>query len=145
MLKFLKSKLGFTLVELIVVILILSVLIAIAVPIYSSINEKSRIKVCKVSQKEIYTNVKNYCIDENFNSNYTFKIGADVDAEAGILLTADGDEFTEPSDIDLLKNEVLKGDVLYCPSGGTYTVTVTQVLGGIAKIEVTCDGADGTH
>lgn len=145
MLKIMKSKLGFTLVELMVVILILGVLVAIAVPIYSSINEKSRVKVCGALQQEIYTNAKNYCIDNNYNENFTFKIRSDVEAEKGVLLNAEGTEFTEKSDIDLLTNEVLKGDVPYCPSGGTYTITVTKVVGGIAKIEVTCDGSDGTH
>ena len=145
MLNFFKSKRGFTLVELVVVILILGVLVAIAVPIYSSVNEKSKLKVCTAIQKEIYTNIKNYCIDNNYNENYTFKIRSNAEEEKGVLLDKDGNELKEEADLKLVKEGFLKNDIPYCPSNGTYTVVVTKVVGGIAKIEVSCDGNEDTH
>ena len=106
---------------------------------------QSKAKVCTAVQKEIYTNVKNYCIDNNYNKNYTFKIRSNAEEETGVLLDKDGKELKEEADLELVKEGFLKNDIPYCPSNGTYKVVVTQVVGGIAKIEVTCDGSDGTH
>ncbi len=143
--KFLKSKLGFTLVELIVVIMILSVLVAIAIPAYSAVNKKSRIKVCKTTQKEIHANVKNYCVDTGFNNDYSFKIQSSAEEETGKLLNSSGKEFAEESEKNLLLNEVFKGEIPYCPADGTYTINVKRVVGGIPKVEVVCDGDEGEH
>ena len=143
--KFLKSKFGFTLVELLVVILILSILVAIAIPAYSAVNKKSKIKVCEVTQKEIQTKVKNYCVDNGYSEKYSFKIRSDSDEKKGILLDKNGAELKEAADVKLVEEGFLKGDIPFCPSEGTYTVTITPISGGMPKVEVSCDGDNGAH
>ena len=46
MFKFLKSKKGFTLVELMIVVVIMAILVAVAVPIYSAVTANARKKTC---------------------------------------------------------------------------------------------------
>lgn len=53
MIKFLKSKKGFTLVELMVVVVILGVLVAIAIPIYNDITGDARKNACASNIKII--------------------------------------------------------------------------------------------
>ena len=59
MFKFLKSKKGFTLVELMIVVVIMAILVAVAVPIYSAVTKNARIKTCKGNQREIVAQITN--------------------------------------------------------------------------------------
>jgi len=50
---FMKSKKGFTLVELMVVIVILGILVAIAIPVYNNITESAEASSCKANQRTL--------------------------------------------------------------------------------------------
>lgn len=58
--KLLKTKKGFSLVELMIVVVIMAILVAIAVPIYNAVSEGFRAKTCISNQRQIYGAVNNY-------------------------------------------------------------------------------------
>ena len=60
MFRFLKTKKGFSLVELMIVVVIMAILVAIAVPIYNAVSEGFRAKTCISNQRQLYGSVNNY-------------------------------------------------------------------------------------
>ena len=56
---FLKSKKGFTLVELMIVVVIMAILVAVAVPIYSAVTSNARKKTCLANQRELQAQITN--------------------------------------------------------------------------------------
>ena len=143
--KILKSKLGFTLIELLIVVLIMGVLAAVAIPMYNSLTKKSQQKACGTLKQDIFMSVRNWCTENAYNDDFTFKISSDVENKTGVLLTEAGTTFDNPEQYDLLYKEVFREKIPYCPSGGTYTVTLEKTLGIMVKIDITCDGSEGTH
>lgn len=135
--KFLKSKKGFTLVELLVVVSIVGILVAVAVPIYTAVTSSSRTRVCRVSRLEVESQAKNWCMENGFNQDFSYKITSN--GEKGFVGPVSG-TFTAEQ-YTLLETEV-HSKIPYCPSGGTYIITITPRPNGVAKVTVTCDGGD---
>lgn len=98
MFKFLKSKKGFTLVELMIVVVIMAILVAVAVPIYSAVTTNARRKTCLANQREIQSQINNAAMtnilgfadgDEYYlttneaadNGTWTAKAGSKVDTD----------------------------------------------------------------
>ena len=164
MFKFLKSKKGFTLVELMIVVVIMAILVAVAVPIYSAVTRNARIKTCAGNRREIVSQINNYLMGSIDGKTHNSAAGATIlsDGDNGYLTAVSGDFTAE-------KFKGLFQTLPYCPSGdatggtkgaanetdtatasktnyGTYTITVTAVTAGddqdaTARISVTCSGA----
>jgi prepilin-type N-terminal cleavage/methylation domain-containing protein len=90
-----KRKGGFTLIEIMIVVLIISVLLAIAIPNFMRARETSRAKSCQSNLRQIETAKEQYAMDNKLSN---------------------GDEVSGTLWPDYIKQEP------ECPSGGTYTV-----------------------
>ena len=135
MFKFLCSKKGFTLVELMIVVVVITILLAVGIPAYTSVIGASNRKICAAQIVQLKSEAKNWCMLNSFNADYNYKI-TNEDDKAQI---ASWEIELSESDISLLLNEVHKGKVSGCPAGGTYYLRVVPAAGGIPTIECTCD------
>lgn len=137
MFKFLKSKKGFTLVELMIVVVIMAILVAVAVPIYSAVTKKAKIKTCSANQREIQGQVNSAFLGDliGFAENQNtleFTLKTDAKGETATWTGA-------PTNFaDMFQK------VPMCPEkNGEITVTVTKITaagadeGGV-KIETKC-------
>lgn len=70
MIKFLKTKRGFTLVELMIVVVIMAILVAVAVPIYSAVTANAKKKTCVANQREIVAQITNTAMSSYDLFNY---------------------------------------------------------------------------
>lgn len=57
---FKKNQAGFTLVELMAVVLIIGILVAIAIPMYNNSATSARVKTCKANIRTIYSAIEQY-------------------------------------------------------------------------------------
>jgi len=118
-----KNERGFTIMELLVVIVIIGVLAAIGVPAYNNMIEKARTTACQANRRTIATAAGMYW------------------AEKGEALTVD--DTTAANDLASYLNNIT---TIKCPSdkgeaGKTgYKVVITDA----GLVTVTCN-ADGTH
>lgn len=108
---FKKGNKGFSLAELMVVVAIMGVLVAIAIPVYNSSTEKAREETCKANMRMIAGAAQQYITDN---------------AVSG----------TTPASLTLDKNVLNKYFQEYpkCPSGGTYNIDITTG----SAVSVTC-------
>jgi len=96
MLKMLKNnEKGFSLVELMVVVVIIGVLVAIAIPVYNRTTDRAEKGACHANQRMI----------EGAASQHAMNTGSSI------------------NDVDEL-DEYFNGGTPTCPSGGTYTYDI---------------------
>lgn len=143
MFKFMKSKKGFTLVELMIVVVIMAILVAVAVPIFSAVTKNARVKTCAANRREIVSQVNGLLMGNVDGAQHTAggKFTITSDGKAGTLAL----EGTQGDAIYTKENfESLFQEVPYCPlSGGTYTVTIEAATATgdqetTAKVNVEC-------
>ena len=99
-------KAGFTLVEIMIVVLIIGILLAIAIPNFVSARESARAKACIGNLKQIDSATQQYCMDKKL-STATYAAGIPtLDTTATGLIGTSGYIRAMP----------------VCPSGGAYSV-----------------------
>ena len=151
MFKLLKSKKGFTLVELMIVVVIMAILVAVAVPIFSAVTKNARTKTCLANQREIQAQFNNNSMGGGIlkikaGDVYTLTTNANGDGgtwEATTLAAGSADQTAVIGE--------LFQKVPYCPvENNTITVTITKanLTGSEAesfRITTVCGGDDETH
>ena len=150
MFRFMRNKKGFTLVELMIVVVIMAILVAVAVPIFSAVTKNARIKTCAANRREIVSQVNGFLMGNIDGVQHT--------AEGSFTVTSDGSKGTvtagTSTDSAYTQGmfEGLFQAVPYCPASGTYTVTISSednqgINVSTATVSVTCTGGDdaGEH
>ena len=94
------GKSGFTLVEIMIVVLIIGILLAIAIPNFMKARETSRTNSCIANLKQIDAAIQQYAMDNKLTG---------TDAVTLANLTGGTDPYLRSTPT--------------CPSGGTYTLT----------------------
>ncbi len=151
--KFLKSKKGFTLVELMIVVVIMAILVAVAVPIFSAVTKNAREKTCAGNKRNIVSQITNLamsdassvvdggevyiCTDSTGEKAYLSK------TQPTAVLTADVEGADTAVTSTNFRNHFQKFP--FCPTAGNYykvevDLDETKSVGetGSAIVKVTC-------
>lgn len=119
----LMSKKGFTLVELMIVIVIMGILVAVAIPVYGAVTKNAEKKTCISNMRDMKSTASTWQMQGNDGDQFTFSGSTNIKAEPTYTALFEG------------------GDLPKCPSNGNYTVTITNNDPGYT-VYVDCD-ADG--
>ncbi len=137
MFNFFKTKKGFTFVELMIAVLILGILIAVAVPTYTSITKKSAKKVCIANQRDIVLQLNTFATTNKVSLEGNImctSTGEEMDSLMVMVDDVDGKiEFDEDTFTSLFD------EMPYCPSAGAYDITIEPagLTGSKGSIKVT--------
>ena len=144
MFKLLKSKKGFTLVELMIVVVIMAILVAVAVPIYSAVTANARKKTCIGNMREIVSSVGNTVMLSGKACSGSFTITTNTDGDNGDFAEVSASALTN---ITLDEIKTLFKTVPYCPEAGSViTVTISsQADGSLTNITPTCSNSAKGH
>ncbi len=150
MFRFIKTKKGFSLVELMIVVVIMAILVAVAIPIFNSVTSNAREKTCLDNQRTILsavtrvfsmsaiTGVKDKQAKINF---YTDANGVKVIEEDGTYTLSN---LMGSSDVVTL--DTIKACFQTVPVCGddtqTITLTITANLESFADVSVSCSEAN---
>ena len=130
----LMSKKGFTLVELMIVVVIMGILVAVAVPVYGAVTKNARIKTCKANQRVIKANASEFYMQGNGGEPLAISSGSTWD-----LMSSTPAGFMNLFD---------KGELPTCPSAdktstdASYTIKIVNTAGAISY-DIACAVAAG--
>lgn len=124
----LMSKKGFTLVELMIVVVILGILVAVAVPIFSAVTKNARTKTCASNIRIIKSNCSTYYMSGDNGDPVTNTSKTDPSKETAFLALFDGNKLP------------------VCPAGtAAYTIAVTFTGTTATEYKVTCPNYGEDH
>lgn len=114
---------GFTLIEMLVVIVIIGVLSKIAIPSYTSAVDRAEVGACKANRRILSTAAATYYLDHSTYSK----------------LDSSGNPTDEVIAISDLAEYVENAETMKCPAGGNYTIVLTASNGKASSAVIRCD------
>lgn len=148
MFNFFKTKKGFTLVELMIVVVIMAILVVVAVPIYNSVTSNAREKTCLDNQRQILGGITNQFSMHNISGTggpviIEFASGAQ-DGDPATITEKQGslsDFSSEVITIDTIKASFQT--VPICPEKpNKLTATISTGSTDSIRVTVKCDNAE---
>ena len=151
MFKFFKTKKGFSLVELMIVVVIMAILVAVAIPIFNSVTSDAKEKTCLDNQRQIMS-----VASRAFSMNGITGVSGKK-AVINFYVNEDGKAVIEEVGSDTVENltggssavtlDTIKGSFQTIPVCGddtqTITLTITANLESFADVSVSC--SDENH
>ncbi len=139
MVKFMKSKKGFSLVELMIVVVIMAILVAVAVPIFNSVTGSSRAKTCIDNQRQIISVIGN-----------DLMMAGETGGDDGFIVKYDGKDATYEIVGSMYTGAELKAlfkTPPYCPEKNSEIVVTIDAgaSGGTSTVSTSCDGGEGDN
>lgn len=134
--KMLQNKKGFTLVELMIVVVIMGILVAVAIPVYNSVTKNAKRKTCQTNIKTVTSTVSQYQMSGNSGDEYSWTKLAEI-FDGSNAYTALPADFTN----------LFADGLPLCPSDASegaskeYQITVTDATDP-GTISVVCQSDD---
>ena len=126
------NKKGFSLVELMIVVVIMGILMAVAIPLYGAITENARAKTCGSNQKAVIASFSKWVLNES---------GRDADDLFKTSEKSFNSKTQNPEDVlEESYLEQFEGGFPVCTSEGHYYVIEKK---DSVTIEINCYDADG--
>lgn len=138
--KKLQEKKGFTLVELMIVVVIMGILVAVAIPVYNSATKNTKVKTCAANVKIVEENLSSYIMQGNAGEEFTF---AQIVADFGATATGDKTAAITTDKWPAAFQETFKDGIPTCPfnksNTAAYTITFEKTSAGGISYTVTCE------
>ena len=117
-----------------IIVFVIGILTAIAIPASSALVGSANAKVCKLQQKDLAVQAQNWCVRNNFNDNFDYAIANENSRPKVVAYNTP----LSQDQVTLLSKEI-HTNIACCPSGGTYTLIVIPQPSGIPHITCVCD------
>lgn len=120
----LMSKKGFTLVELMIVIVIMGILVAVAIPVYGAVTKNAEKKTCISNMRDMKSTAATFQMQGKDGDPVTLDNGSELNLASDTRYT-----------------KLFTDGMPKCPSEGTYTATMKN-NDGVYEFTITCSKAN---